>query len=272
VAGEPVIAKVLFHPDPLWRWYFEREVVRYRHFAQTPPPVRVPRLFAEDLSRGILLLERLAGPPLSTRRVGTRPLASASVQALLDGLDRLNAAPLPPPAFEDPPPEIRRALRSKLLEDPTAPLAWVLDGFRRCRHLGLLPGDTVARMELALQQSPTLAFGHGDLLLRNVLRDGEGVALVDWECAGLHPLDWDRALLWALAPEGARRLVEERVRQADPSGRRFCAFVAAVLFALARELYFGRARKKPGRQGPTEARVRASLAQMEPLLPTVRKP
>lgn len=119
-------------------------------------------------------------------------------------------------------------------------------------------------MERALENAPAIAFCHGDLLLRNVLWQRDDVTLLDWECGGPYPLDWDRGLLWATVTDEDRHLVEERVRRADPTGRRWAGFLAAGLFALARELQYCRPHRNP--PGPTEARVRMSLAATRPRL------
>ena len=42
------------------------------------------------------------------------------------------------------------------------------------------------------------SFAHGDITARNVLRDSEALALIDWEWAGLFPVDYDLAFLWFL--------------------------------------------------------------------------
>jgi aminoglycoside/choline kinase family phosphotransferase len=262
LGGAAVIAKVLAHADPLWRWYFEREVTLYRRFALEPPPVRTPRLYAADPARGVLVLERL-GAALSPRRQATR-IDAAAIAALLEALGRLNRwtrgldlAPTTPPLKST-----LRSMRARLLEDPSGPLAWFVEGFRRCYELGVLREQDAARMTAALEGHSTLGFCHGDLLLRNVLRDGDGVALVDWECAGAHPQDWDLALLWAGLPAELRPQVEEVVLHgggqcATPA--RWAAFLAAVAYALAREIKFARG----GAPGGALGRLTAAMAEVQ---------
>jgi thiamine kinase-like enzyme len=68
-----------------------------------------------------------------------------------------------------------------------------------------------------------------------VIADGDELVFVDWECAGHHLRDWDLALLWTQLAPNARPLVEDAVRAPQDRWR---AFLALVVFALARELRF----------------------------------
>ncbi len=75
-------------------------------------------------------------------------------------------------------------------------------------------------------------FAHGDVLLRNIVMDGDAPVLVDWECAGGHPPEWDRALLWSqLGP----------VSRAELAAGATPRFHATCAFALAREIRFAQA-------------------------------
>ena len=89
--GAPAVAKRLVRDTPVWRWYFARERAVYRAFAVAPPPVRAPRLLAED--DDVLVLERLPGDPLATRRSPAAELPPAQLAALAAALDRLSALP-----------------------------------------------------------------------------------------------------------------------------------------------------------------------------------
>jgi len=258
VDGAEVLLKRLVRRDPHWRWYFAREAALYRSFATEPPPVRAPRLHAALDEHGLLVLELLPGPALARGRRSEDALPAetiAQVTALCDALAAWErgrtAAPARPPS-----PAARGALRRRLLEDPSDPLGWVREGAERCAQLGVLPPPAAGAIRRALEEHPAVAFAHGDLLPRNLLRVPGGLALVDWECAGLHPAAWDRALLWVSLP-AARGALEA----GPPGGARGerAAFWACVSFALARELRFRqRSRPRPATAG--EERLRAEQA------------
>jgi hypothetical protein len=240
LAGRPVFAKQLRRPDdPLARYYFERELAMHERFAATPPSFPVAKLVAADRGAGVLVLQRLAGAPLAVRRraSGTSgALGPRTVEALLAMLGRLAAygawsqAPRPDTA-------VRNAMRARLLEDPDDPRGFMLDGIARARKLGILSEDAAARAAATLS-SPELpvAFAHGDLLLRNVMADGDHLTFVDWECAGVYPRVWDPALLWVSLPDELRPLVMAAIAPTERP-----AFLGALLFALAREVKFRRA-------------------------------
>ena len=43
-----------------------------------------------------------------------------------------------------------------------------------------------------MRRDPKIVFSHGDLNLHNiVVKDGDIVALLDWECAGWYPEYWE---------------------------------------------------------------------------------
>jgi hypothetical protein len=242
--GVPALAKRLRSTSPVWRWYFAHELAVYRAFAEVPPPVRAPRLLAADADT--LVIELIPGTPLATRRTPHAELAPATIDELVAIHARL-ASWRGSIAAETLPAAVRSALRTRLLEDPTAP-AWIADGIRRAATAyHLFAPDVAARLVEVLDGAPT-AFAHGDLLLRNVV----GGALVDWECAGMHLRDWDLALLWSqLAPDGRAYL--ERGRGA--------AFTALCAFAVAREIRFLHAYRVRDRH-PDLVRQRTDLAAL----------
>ncbi len=238
VDGLPVIAKRVARPDAVWSWYLAREIAIYRAFAASPPGFRVPRFVAAEA--GLLVIERVPGLPLATRRRPMTALDAATLQAFVALRDQLAAVPAP---VEGPPPTaVRNQLRERLLEDPTD-AAWIRDGLARAARRELIAPALAARIA---ERLPTgTAFAHGDLLLRNAL---PGPILVDWECAGSHPRDWDLALLWTqLAPASRARLET----LASPSILPLCAF------ALVRELRFEQAYGRG--QERTSAELRAAL-------------
>lgn len=65
---------------------------------------------------------------------------------------------------------------------------------------------------------PAMAFCHGDITARNVLRAASGApVLIDWEWAGLYPRGWDLAFLWFSVADtpGARDRVAEHIPRRD---------------------------------------------------------
>jgi hypothetical protein len=128
----------------------------------------------------------------------------------------------------------------------------------RCAAGGILDAEVARRIDAALAAHPAIAMSHGDLLLRNAIRDGDRIGLVDWECAGPHLEDWDLALLWIQLEGAARAPIAEAVRLGGPA--RWRAFQGLVAFALAREVAFLRAfRAAP--DGPAAVRLQAELAE-----------
>jgi len=254
VDGLPVIGKRTLRPNPIWDWYADREVALYRAFQRDPLPVTAPRLVAAD--HGVLVIECLAGAPMATRRHPEAPLSRETLQAFVELRARLAAWRGQPPA-DPPPPRVRSRMRERLLEDPTAPMAWIREGIGTCARRGILDAGVARRLDDAIAEHAPVAFGHGDLLLRNVLGQGTQIALVDWECAGLHIYDWDLALLWSQLAAPARPPLEDAVRS---DRKRWRAFRALTVFALARELKFLRSFTANPR-GVRLARLQAELAE-----------
>jgi hypothetical protein len=267
VDGAPVFIKKLARDEPLWRWYFERELRLYRRFADAPPHVPVPRLLHADPARSLLVLED-AGEPLSMLRRLRGELDTPTRAALLAAPGAIasyrSGAQPASPAEVSPSPPAHREMRRRLLEDPSDPLGWVVQGIARAARLGLLEAGLAARMDRALAEHPALAFAHGDLLPRNLLRSPEGrLVVIDWECSGAHPEGWDRALLWANAPS-LRAGLEAALASSPPPSRR--AFWACVGFALARELKFRRpaaAARAPAGEDPVTAVLRGELVLVD---------
>jgi hypothetical protein len=236
VAGRSAIAKRVARAadgavNAVWAWYFAREVAIYRVFAARPPPVRVPELFGAD--DDVLVIERLPGAPLARRRRPHAELSRDRVAALLEMRRSFAAYPDDLPSTP-PPPRVRSQLRARLLEDPTAPLAWITDGLTRAATRGWLDDAHARDAREAIAAYPAVAPSHGDLLLRNVIEDAGSIGLVDWECAGGHAADWDLALLYTQLAPAARAPIDEAIG----TGVRARAFAALTVFAFARELAF----------------------------------
>jgi thiamine kinase-like enzyme len=65
------------------------------------------------------------------------------------------------------------------------------------RRVGLLTDTQFSDLvDVAARAGTRLRFSHGDLTARNVLRDSDGLVLIDWEWAGLYPESYDLAFLW----------------------------------------------------------------------------
>lgn len=253
VEGREVLAKACARTAGHWRWYARREAEVLRVLGGMRAPVRVPKLLAAD-DDGLVVMERIAGEPIAaTRRTG-EPLARGLVP-LAERLRawKAGAALSPGPALEA---KDRRALRRSLLEDPSAPVEWILEGMDECRRRKLWDRAQAQRLARAVESYGVQAFAHGDLMPRNALRSGRALVLIDWECAGTHLDVWDEALLWANAA-GARSEVEA-VIEAGSAGRR-AAFWATAAFALARELAFlGRRKAVPSSERAAQL-IRAEL-------------
>jgi aminoglycoside phosphotransferase (APT) family kinase protein len=257
--GMAVVAKRLARPNAVWQWYWEREVAIYRAFAATPPSFRVPRFVAADDERGILVIERLPGVQLATRRHPHAELGDAVIGDLVELRARIAAWPGAFPTVE-PPPAVRTELRRRLLEDPTGD--WIREGIWRGVELAILDNGDGNLLSDAISDHDATAMCHGDLLLRNALIDGDAVGVADWECAGLHLADWDLALVWAQLGPTARAALEARV----DAGPRRCAFLAIGAFALVREVSFLRV----FRQGKRTRGVDALLGDLGRTIAQVR--
>jgi len=234
IGERAVIAKQLKKPNAVWAWYLEHEVAIYRAFAAHASGVRAPRLVAA--TSDLLVVELLAGEPLSDRRRPNAALPIRTIAAVIAAHDQLSRY-APKLTFVAPSPRVRAQLRERLLEDPCDP-SWIRDGVRLCGRRGTIEDELAKRIDHALAAYPATSFSHGDLLLRNVIADPddeEDLGLVDWECAGTHLRDWDLALLWSQLAGPARTIVEDAVRD---SGIRWRAFLGMVIFAFARELRF----------------------------------
>lgn len=260
IEGLPAVAKLLGPRDGPWRWYFERELAVYRAFERDAWPVRVPRLYAADVDEGVMVLERIEGEVLCETRAARRAIDGTILRALLDGLERFATIAIDDPRLPtlEPTAAERAALRARLLEDPSAPIAWVREGLVASARRGLLP-DALARAAIAaIDDHPRARTSHGDLLLRNVMtvRDGrDPLAWIDLECVGPHAEGWDLALLWVNVCDEDRPAIEARVEQlGDDRARR--AWTACALFACARERLYRRRHPGHGADDGADARGR----------------
>jgi aminoglycoside phosphotransferase (APT) family kinase protein len=217
-----------------------REIALYEAFARMKLPVRVPTMLAHDAERGFIVLERIEGNPLAPSRHKV-PTDRATWNEIVDvarAIRTMRASVTVKPTKEDV-----RAMRSRLLEDPTS--SWIADGLIECARRKLIDERVAKKLAKDLKRP---VFQHGDLLLRNVLRDSRGLVVVDWECAGPHAEGWDAALLSVFAPPFARDALAEGI---DAASLRAC-----FVFALLRELVFRR-----GKEDAISARLEEDLAK-----------
>ena len=237
--GREAIRKRLEKTTPPWRFYMQREIALYRAFAKLDSPVRVPRMLDANAERGFIILERIEGKPLASRRhvIPDDRATWKSLVAIAREIPSLEVEVDVAPTNDD-----TLAMRKRLLEDPTSP--WIAIGLLECAKRGLLPRAAAARLAKNLKGP---VFQHGDLLLRNVMRDDRGLVLVDWECAGPHAEGWDAALLSVFAPSWARTALSKNL---DPA-----SFHACFVFALLREIVF-----RHGKQDEITARLEDELA------------
>lgn len=263
--GRPVVVKALVSRASPWRFMLAHERAIHEALARAPsalPTIAVPRIAAEvPVDADLLVFERAPGDPLVTRRHDTRAqIAKAAWAALLDARRALHASSEALVCAADaaaraaPSPSDTAAMRRRWLEDPTSRGAWIVEGTARLGARGFLSAADASLVERALRAHPAVAFAHGDLLLRNVLRADDGrLSLVDWECAGAHHEAWDAATLWISAPEWVRNALRED--HAGDAAR--AALLACVAFALAREIAY---RRRVRARGVVDASLAADLA------------
>ncbi len=84
--GVEALAKVR---TPDWRRQCLREIDTYDLFDAVPPPVPVPRRFASDKERAVLVMERLAGEVLAPDRFPVTPVSPKDLAGVLAAVERL---------------------------------------------------------------------------------------------------------------------------------------------------------------------------------------
>ncbi len=241
--GRAAIRKRLERTTPPWRFYMRREIALYRELAKLDMPVRAPEMLDADADGGFIILERIDGEPLATRRhvvPKDRPTWEALAE-IARAIRSIRCAIDVAPTAEDV-----RAMRRRLLEDPSSPTGWITEGLHECARRSLIDSELAARLARDVKGS---VFQHGDLLPRNVIRDAAGLVVVDWECAGPHAEGWDAALLSVFAPPWARAPLAEGLDAAS--------LHACFVFALLREIAFRRGKDDPITLGLEQELARA---------------
>jgi len=178
-AGTPAVAKLSTATDPYWRAKAVHEIEVYRAFDASPPPVRTPRLLAADPDAGVLLIEQMAGDPLSTDRYPARLADRADLDAILQIPVRLSAWQPPTTAFA-----------------PGYDYPARLDKLHEGGLLGL--DEHTLLLRLLERAGPRQVFAHADPLPANFLGQGADWTLIDFEHAGLYLPGYDLAVLWVL--------------------------------------------------------------------------
>lgn len=188
--GTEVLAKVR---TPDWRRQSLREIDTYDLFDTTPPPVTVPRRFGSDKERAVLVLERLPGEVVAPDRFPATPVSDADLAGVLDAVERLRHWH-PGGARE------WRVDYRPMLEGMHGQGVFDDAGWKAALRL----------LELSGQPRE---FGHGDLVLANVVRTGDRYALIDWASSALYLPCLDLAQLWMLLGDvpGARARIEAEV-------------------------------------------------------------
>jgi hypothetical protein len=205
--GSAVVAKVLTSSDDEWRTTFAREVAAYNIFATARPPAVVPRMHVADADARVLVIDLIDGLPASEERY-PRDIPPATVDMIIAALTQLRAWSPPPGAFTR-------------IYDYAA-------RFDRYANLGIIePRDLAALTGLLERPGDAWEFAHGDAVPANILLPKPGgVALIDWEFAGMYLPAYDLALLRVMLADvgDARRRIETA---GDSPG--FWINIAAVL-------------------------------------------
>ncbi|UED82898.1 aminoglycoside phosphotransferase family protein [Streptomyces profundus] len=201
----------------------DREIAANRAFVRHRPPVRLPRLVADDPGTRTLITEFVPGRAASARRHPSVPPSPADLRATLATLTRLNAWQPAPDAFPE-------------AIDYRAQLA-------RYHTLGLLTDRDLSDLHTLLhdvrsraRHEPTRQFCHGEALLSHVLLSPTGPVLVGWGAAGWYLPNYDLATLWASLGETplVRRQISQRAQAGGRNGRD--AFLVNLMLVLTREI------------------------------------
>jgi hypothetical protein len=169
---------------------FRNEMRVNRMLTACPPPVRTPSLLGYETRTRSLTFAALPGEPIGPKY--PRDLPTADIDAVLRIARELRQY--------NPP---RRRWMRRLNTERRLALA---------ARLGVLDSrDADALAAVARRHHTRLRFAHGDLVVRNVLRQGADAALIDWEWAGLYPTGYDDAIFWFSLQdvEGGRARVEQ---------------------------------------------------------------
>ena len=244
--GAAVVAKIR---TPDWRKHSVREIETYECFAATQLPVAVPRCFGADPEYGVLVLEKLDGEVIAPDRFPAVPVSERDLTGVLSAVDRLRHW------------------------HPEVPRSWQID--YQSRFAGIKAQDLFRDADwtavacLLERSGEPREFGHGDLVMANVMRTETGYALIDWASSALYLPGFDLAQLWLLLEEtpGARERVEAVVAAREDAPRDRESFLLNLTMLLYRE------QRAHGRLTDDVSRARAVRleASWEQVLEQVRR-
>ncbi|MEU4147315.1 3-hydroxyasparagine phosphotransferase [Streptomyces parvulus] len=212
--GVEALAKVR---TPDWRRQCLREIDTYDLFDAVPPPVPVPRRFASDKERAVLVMERLDGEVLAPDRFPLTPVSHEDLAGVLAAVDRLHE------------------WRPALAEGWSVDYRRMLDGMYARGVFDDAHWAELLRL-LELSGSPR-EFGHGDLVLANVVRSRGRQVLIDWASSALYLPGLDLAQLWMLLGDvpGARARIEVAVAERADERDGMMPFLVNLTLLLHRE-------------------------------------
>ncbi|ARQ71822.1 phosphotransferase [Streptomyces marincola] len=217
-----VAAKLLLDPGGSDADAFRRDIAVHRGFARHRPPVRVPRLVADDPYRCLLVTEFVPGRPTAGARHPYAP-AAGDLRATLSAVTRLGGWQPPAGLFPD------------VVNYP----AWVA----RYHTLGFLTDRDVSDLTTLLhglgsrgRHELPRELNHGGALLSDVLMSPAGPVLINWSAAGWYLPGYDLATLWAGLRNAplTRRQISHSAQAAGPRGRD--AFLVNLTLFLTREI------------------------------------
>ncbi len=216
LSEQPVAVKCLLTPDPFWTAKWRHEVHVYRVFADSPPPLRVPRLLYTDNTR-LLVLEWLEGRSLDDDRYPQHALSADEIDTVLGCLNAVNQWSAPSGTFE------------AVFDYP--------DRFRRYHARGYLTDQDRDALALLLDRTGQPSqLNHGDPLPSNILvSDKLGAALLDWEFTGIFLPGFDLAMLHTqlgASTPAVKEQIDDLIRAAGTED----AFTVNLAAVLTREL------------------------------------
>ncbi|RBM24065.1 aminoglycoside phosphotransferase family protein [Streptomyces sp. PT12] len=200
-----------------------RDIAAHRLFVRHRPPVRVPRLIADDPYGCVLVTEFVAGRQGSAARHPGAGTTTTDLRMAFNAVCRVNAWRPPVGAFPDVvnyPARVARYHAMGLLTD------------RDAGDLGALLRALTPRGH----REPPRQFCHGGELPDHVLLSPAGPVLVGWDAAGWYLPGYDLARLWTALPHapGIRRLISQTAQGAGPLGAD--AFLVNLMLVLTREI------------------------------------
>ncbi|TDC78541.1 aminoglycoside phosphotransferase family protein [Streptomyces hainanensis] len=217
------VAKSLLDPTGPQADRTRSEITAYRTFVHHRPPVRAPRLIADDPHSGTLVVEFVPGRVGATRRHPTSAPSAGELRGVIAAIRRLNTWRPPEGVFPD----------------PVSYPAWLA----RYHSLGLLTDRDVGDMQALLhglcargRQELPRQFCHGATQLSHILLSPNGPVLVSWESAGWYLPGYDLATLWSVLGDAPlmRRQISQAAQAAGPRGRD--AFLVNLMLVLTREI------------------------------------